>query len=50
MYPWITKGIQESFHTLEKSKILEKLNPIKLDNKDLHGSIGSSSMRLHPQP
>jgi len=39
MYPWITKDIQESFHTLKISKTLEKLNQIKSDNKDLHGSI-----------
>jgi hypothetical protein len=38
MYPWITKDIQESFHTLKKSKTVETLNPIKSDNKDLHES------------
>jgi hypothetical protein len=37
MYHWITKDIQESFHTLKRSKTLKKLNQIKSDNKDLHG-------------
>jgi len=28
MYPWITKDIQESFHTLKISKTLKTLNQI----------------------
>jgi hypothetical protein len=35
----MTKDIQKSFHTLKRSKTLKKLNPIKSDNKNLHGSI-----------
>jgi len=43
MYPSNTKDIQESFHTLKRSKTLEKLNQIKSDNKNLHGSIDDVS-------
>jgi predicted small secreted protein len=39
MYHLITKDIQESFHTLKRSKTIEILNSIKSDNKNLHGSI-----------
>jgi hypothetical protein len=39
MFSWITKDIKELLHTLKRSKTMEKLNQIKSDNKDLHGSI-----------
>jgi len=36
---------------MKRSKTLKKLNQIKSDNKDLHGSICCCSlMRLHSQP